>query len=211
MTAPVRVPVSALSAGPRDLEREVAHYLIVVHRLEAGDGFVAFDPESATEADAVLTRADPRRARCELREPRAAKVAATSSVTLVQALVKGEKPEQVVRSATALGVVRIVFVQAERSVVRPSDGPRRLERLRAVALDAARQCGRGDVPELAGPTSPDELLAHWRDRRAYKLCLQPEADFSLLQALESYHASAEVVLLVGPEGGWSEAELRLTA
>lgn len=207
MTALLRVPLSSLGAGERELEREVAHYLVVVHRLAAGDRFVAFDPESATESEAVLLNADPRRARCEIREPRRADVAAPRPVTLLQALCKGDKPEQVVRSATALGVTRIVFVQAERSVVRASEGSWRLGRLRAIAIDAARQSGRGDIPELAGPLSYDRALEELGEREACKLCLHPNASLSLFEALNGAPPEREVALLVGPEGGWSQTEI----
>ena len=203
----VRVAIAKLTVGEHVLEREAAHYLVTVHRLRAGDRFLAFDPESATESDAVLVEAGARRVVCRLEAPRRAELLPSFSLTLVQALAKGDKPEQVVRAATALGVSEVLLVIAERSVVRPAQERSRLERLRAIALDAARQSGRGDVPRLEGPRSVDEVFDEWRGRSGRKLCLEPSAATSLLTALDGWQAEEPVALLVGPEGGWSEREL----
>jgi len=203
----LRVPVTELRAGERVLDRAAAHYLVVVHRLRAGDSFVGFDPEAATEAEAQLIEADARRAVCRFEAPESARLLPAFSLTLVQALGKGDKAEQVIRSATALGARRVTLVVAERSVSRPSGDGARLERWRSVALSAARQSGRGDVPELEGPHPALDVFRRWRDRSAHKLCLHPGADSSLHAALETWRPDEPLALLVGPEGGWSEREL----
>src|SRR5258705_8329015 len=148
-----RAPLSPLISGEQQLPRELGSYLVRVLRLRAGDAFVLFDPEAGTEADAELLRDVPAMAR--LAEPRRAARVSRRDVTLLQGLAKGDKPEHVLRAAVALGASAVTFVRSERSV---AGAELRHERLRAVMLDAARQCGRGDLPELHGLLALDAAL-----------------------------------------------------
>jgi 16S rRNA (uracil1498-N3)-methyltransferase len=200
----VRVPLTALAPGPRDLPREAAHYLCVVHRLESGSTFVAFDPEQGLEAFGKIVLLERARVACELEQPKPAR-GGTLGVTLLQATAKGDRLEQVVRGATALGVERIVLVVAERSVARPADFRR--ERLRAISIEAARQSGRGDVPALDGPVPLDERLVALADWVGLKLCLAPQATVPLATHLNGSAPGSPAVILIGPEGGLSDAEL----
>lgn len=201
----VRVPLTALTAGPRDLAREAAHYLCVVHRLEPGSPFVAFDPELGLEATGTILSVERARVACELDVPTPAR-GGTLGVTLLQATAKGDRLEQVVRGATALGVERIVLVVAERSVARPADV--RHERLRAISIEAARQSGRSDVPPLDGPLPLVEQLAKMAVWNGLKLCLAPRATVPLADRVQSSAPGSPAVILIGPEGGLSDAELR---
>jgi 16S rRNA (uracil1498-N3)-methyltransferase len=137
--------------GRRALAKETALYVTRVHRLGEGDTFVAFDPERAIEADARIVEVGARSVAVQIDAVRPAEVVAPRAVTLVQALGKGDKLDAIVRDATELGAVRIVPVIAERSVVRPADVAGRAQRWRRIAVEAARQCGRGDVPQIDAP------------------------------------------------------------
>jgi 16S rRNA (uracil1498-N3)-methyltransferase len=123
----------------------------------------------------------------------------------VQALGKGDKPERVVRDATALAATRIVFVESARSVVRASawsDDKRR--RFHAIAVEAARQSGRGDVPVIEGPVPLAEAVSQVND--AIRLCLAPGLGRSLRDALQGREADS-IALFVGPEGGFDDGEI----
>jgi 16S rRNA (uracil1498-N3)-methyltransferase len=193
-----RAPFAPLVSGEQQLPKDLGSYLVRVLRLRAGDRFVLFDPDSATEADAELLRDVPALAR--VAEPRAAPRSSKRAVTLVQGLAKGDKPEQVVRAAVALGARAVTFARTERSV---AGAELRLERLRAVMLDAARQCGRGDLPEL-GELVPLDVAASRAG--GLRLLLDPGAEQSLVEVMRSARADAAVTLAVGPEGGFSAAE-----
>src|SRR5262249_23530063 len=106
------------------------------------------------------------------------------------------------RDATELGATRVVPVICERSVARP-DGAR-AARWRRIAVDAARQCGRGDAPAVEGPV-PFVDAVHDAPPDALRLCLDPGAERPLGAALEEDQGQA-VVLAVGPEGGLTPAE-----
>jgi 16S rRNA (uracil1498-N3)-methyltransferase len=118
-------------------------------------------------------------------------------------LAKGDKPEQVLRAAVALGAAQVTFVRTERSV---PGAELRVERLRAVMLDTARQCGRGDLPELA-PLSSLESAVQASD--GLGVLLDPNAPQSLVELLRNASPSQTIALAVGPEGGFSERETRL--
>jgi 16S rRNA (uracil1498-N3)-methyltransferase len=200
----IRVPLSELGPGLRDLTRESAHYLCVVHRLTEGDEFVAFDPEHGLESLARITRVERTRAVCELATPTPARKL-SSGVTLLQSTAKADKLEQVVRAATALGAERVVLVVAERSVSRPADVRR--ERLRALAIEAARQSGRGDLPSIEGPRPLTSELTLLRDFSGLKLCLAPRGRSPLVELLHGHGSGCSAVVLVGPEGGLTDGEL----
>lgn len=202
----LRAPVGLSSAGERELEPATSRYLVRVHRLRPGDAFVAFDVESGLEADAELLVADPRRARVRLGAPRPARVAAPLPVTLLWSLGKGDKPESVIRDATALGVARVVLVTTERSVPRLGERAEgRRERWQSVAREAARQCGRGDVPELSGPLALGEAFGLLAGVRG--VVLDPEAQAPLGEVLSDWRPNEPLCVLIGPEGGLGPREL----
>ncbi len=210
MSKQLRVPISNLQAGELALDAEAARYVARVHRLRPGDTFCAFDPDGAVEADARVLDSRPRSVRCEITALRAASTLGELNVTLVQGLGKADRFDQVVRDATALGVMRVVGVVTERAVSRPSDVESRRDRWRAIAIQAARQCGRGDLPALAGPLSLDAAFSAL-PAAGRRLLLDPDARSSLREALEIWNGLEGLTLLIGPEGGLSPGEIALAS
>jgi 16S rRNA (uracil1498-N3)-methyltransferase len=200
--------LSPISEGELDLDRRQSHYLCHVHRLGPADRFVAFDPLGQIEADAELLQVGSRRARCRLGEVRAARLVSRLNVTLWQALGKGDRIDQVVRDATALGVRRLVVVETARAALRLGDraGPR-AERWRTIAIEAARQSGRGDLPELAGPIRLGQALERLGDSEKRRLCLETGASDTLGEALRGWRREEPLTALIGPEGGFGTDEL----
>lgn len=208
-SALLRVALRSLAAGVHELEPDAAHYVVRVHRLRAGDRFTAFDPAAGVEADAELVEVGRRRTTCSLSSPRPASAVSDLSVTLLQALGKGDKLEQVIAGATALGVTRIVAVRTERTVVtRDALSEARARRWSKAAVEAARQSGRGDVPAIVGPASFEAALA-LADPGAVRLCLHPGGERTLHDGLAGWSGSAPLALLIGPEGGFSPGEIEV--
>lgn len=147
----------------------------------------------------------------------------TPLVTLVQALVKGDRGELAVELATEAGVDAVLPWRAARCVARWDDGPRgdrALARWRSTALAAAKQSRRAWVPEVGEPLGTRELVTRCATLVAsggLALVLHECADSQLagVLAVEGRPAGspavaghvAELLLVVGPEGGISEEEL----
>jgi 16S rRNA (uracil1498-N3)-methyltransferase len=193
-----RAPLTPLLAGEQQLSRELGGYLVRVLRLRAGDAFLLFDPEAGTEAEATLVHDVP--ALVKIGEPRAAARVTRREVVLLQGFAKGDKPEQVLRAAVALGASAVTFVRTERSVF---GAELRHERLRAVMLDAARQCGRAELPTLTGLVDFEACLG---DARGLLLLLDPGAPESLVEVLREAPRDRALTLAVGPEGGFAAVE-----
>jgi 16S rRNA (uracil1498-N3)-methyltransferase len=202
-----RVPLPGLEPGERKLDPKTAHYLCDVLRLRAGERFLAFDPETKLEAEARLAASEDG-TYCGVGALRESARATDTGIVLVQALGKGDKTEQVVRAATALGVSELHLVESARSVSRVnerSEGKR--ARWEAIALDAARQCGRADVPKIVGPHALEREFDAWREQNAIKLCLVPGAAQSLRALTEAWTVGSPIAILIGPEGGLSAEEV----
>jgi 16S rRNA (uracil1498-N3)-methyltransferase len=120
------------------------------------------------------------------------------ALTVAFAPVKGERPEWVVQKLTELGIDRIVPLLSERSVVRWSGarGKATVEKLRRVAREAAAQCRRVWLPEIADTVRFSEL----RD-------LGGDGQVVLAQLSGDRPSMRQHVVAVGPEGGWSSDEL----
>lgn len=201
----LRVAVEGLAPGELRLAGDAAHYVLRVHRQAPGATLALFDPLAALEADATLVAADKRGALCEVTGVRPSPYRA-HPIELLQAVGKGDKPERIIRDATALGVARIVLVQTERTVVK-LDGERaeaRRERWQRVAVDAARQSERGDVPRIAGPVPLEAALE--AVSASERLVLAPGAE-PLGDRLVRWSLPSPLAFVVGPEGGLSDAEL----
>jgi 16S rRNA (uracil1498-N3)-methyltransferase len=205
MARKVRVALEGLRPGEHPITGEPARYLTRVLRLREGAPFTAFDPSARLEAEATLVEVGRDTVRARFDEVRPASHTGMQGVTLVQCAGKGDKVDDVVRAATALGATSIVIATSERSVARSTASDERSARLQAIALDAARQSGRGDLPTLRGPVPLAVVLAEAGTSDALKLCLEPTAELTLGRAL-SERADRDLVLLVGPEGGFSDAE-----
>lgn len=203
MGSKLRVPFAPLVKGDATLPEDASHYVARVRRLREGDSIVLFDTDARTEADASITRVDKKRVRVEVGSLRAASVIGALPVTLLWAVGKGDKPERVIREATMLGVRRIVIVESLHSVPR---GQKRLERWQSVALDAARQSGRGDLPELVLSESFEVALSRTEGQR---FVLVPDSEQTLTRALGKWKGGEPVSVAIGPEGGFSAEELSL--
>lgn len=190
----IRLPMDDLAAGERELDAEQARYVVRVHRLRAGDAFVAFDPKRATEADGEVLSRD----RVRLGEPRPAAVAARA-VTWIHGCPKGDKADAIVRDATELGATRIIFVHTARIVAKPPSS--RVERWARIAREAARQCGRADAPEIAIETKWESALAAPAETR---VCLDPRGA-PLRDVLA--RAKGSLAFAAGPEGGLTDGEI----
>jgi 16S rRNA (uracil1498-N3)-methyltransferase len=192
------------------LPRDEAGHLTRVLRLSAGDTVAVFDGRGR-EFLAQIATAGRSDVRVRLLSPIEAAREPVVFVTLVQAVLKGDKMDDVVRDAVMLGVSiiqPIVTMRAEVTVAALSRGGR-VDRWRRVALASVKQSGRAVLPEIRGPLTFNDWLADRRPDLTVMLVepsVQTEAE--TLGFLRDQPAPPEAALVVGPEGGWVEAEWR---
>jgi 16S rRNA (uracil1498-N3)-methyltransferase len=180
-----------------------ANHILRVLRLRPGDAIAAFDGRGG-EYEARIEGLRKDAVSVAVGALRAIERESPLAVTLAQGISRGERMDLVVQKATELGVRRIVPLVTERSVVRldAKQADAKLRHWRAVAIAACEQCGRNTLPELDAPTSlPAFLSAAAPD--AARLVLSPQGDLRV----RDLNPAAALVVLIGPEGGLSTAEL----
>jgi 16S rRNA (uracil1498-N3)-methyltransferase len=203
------VPAERLAGARLVLADEDHQHVARVLRARAGDRLTLFDGAGA-EVDAEVARVGKRDTELVLGARRAgAPTAAPVAITLLVAPPRGERMDLLVQKSTELGVARIVPVIAERSVARPE--PARRARWEKIAREAARQCGRADVPRVDGPVALAAALAA-SDLPATRFALwEGERGQSLRARLAAAPAPPAAALLVGPEGGLPPEEIAAAA
>jgi 16S rRNA (uracil1498-N3)-methyltransferase len=187
-------------------DADETRHMAVVLRLGPGDTVIAADGRGreytvrleALAPAATGTVLDVGRTRAE----------SPLAVTLVQGVPKGDKMESIVRAATELGVTRVVPAITARTIVRlePPRWRDRARRWQRVAGEAAKQCGRAVVPEVATPRPLAEALDAVDD--ALRVCLWEGHAPALDEVLAGITTPPpSLAALVGPEGGLARDEV----
>jgi 16S rRNA (uracil1498-N3)-methyltransferase len=184
------------------LTGDEAHHLIRVLRLGVGDEVELFDGVGhAWTAKIVEIERHEVRVESEVNGRYTQEM--RPSVTLLAAMPKGDRAEWLVEKAVEIGVERLVPLITHRTVVEP--GAAKLERLRRRVIEACKQCGRNRLMEVGGLVSFAEVV------EGYETSLRLLADQGGLPVSRwPRPGTREVVIAVGPEGGW-EPEERLRA
>jgi 16S rRNA (uracil1498-N3)-methyltransferase len=191
---------------------EAAHATRVL-RLAAGDRIHVFDGRGH-EFQATITRSAKHDVDVLVGEPIVPARERRTAVTLAQAMLKGEKMDDVVRDAVMMGVTTIVPLVTERTEVPASalQHGRRRERWERIAVVSTKQCGRAVVPSIEEPCALREFCERTLPRGGVRfMFVEPTAadDADGVNVPQAPSASAAVI--VGPEGGWSPQEVAMTA
>jgi 16S rRNA (uracil1498-N3)-methyltransferase len=202
-----RVFVEEPLASGRELRlgTAAAAHVSRVLRLGTGDGLTLFDGRGGEYA-AEIIEAKGTVVRARIFEHRPIERESPLAITLVQGISRGERMDWVIQKATELGVAVIVPVATERSVVKldASQGQKKRDHWRAIAIAACEQCGRNRLPVLASPVVFDRWLAE-PPKDGARVLLDPAAD----RGLSAMGRVAAVTLLIGPEGGLASGEREL--
>ncbi|MBB2200343.1 16S rRNA (uracil(1498)-N(3))-methyltransferase [Gluconacetobacter tumulisoli] len=194
-----------------DLMPAHAHYLGTVLRLGAGDEVALFnarDGEWLARIEAIRRDRGQVRLHRQVRPPTIGPEEAATGPVLLFAPLKRDATDLVIRMGTELGVGRFLPVLTERTNTHRVNGAR----LAAIAVEAAEQCERLDVPEVEGPLPLVDRLAAWpQGRRLFVAAERPaQRDGAAdVDAARDEGPRDGDGLLVGPEGGFSAAEVAL--
>lgn len=209
------LPPAAWNPGALRLSGGEAHHARNVLRLQPGDKAVLFNG-SGREITAEVTALAGRDV--ELRKlHEAATPPLRCRITLGQAIPKGKNMDLIVQKAVEIGAAEIVPIMSDRTIVRlaEDEAAQKQEKWQTVAIEAAKQCGQNWLPEVHTPRTLGQFFT---ERHALDLqligSLQSDA-LHLKQILADYTAAHDasrptsVLMLIGPEGDFTPAELNL--
>jgi 16S rRNA (uracil1498-N3)-methyltransferase len=190
------------TANTVTLTPEQQHYLVRVLRLAGGDRFIAICDQKWWLAQLQSSPAEAK-----LLEPVIIQTELAQPITLLAALPKGSGFDEVVRTTTELGVATIIPLLTARTILNPSTS--KLERWRRIAAEAAEQSCRQRVPEIFAPITFKNALALVQtegfNQQRHLICVTEPGGINLWQALSNL-SQLGILIMVGPEGGWTPEE-----
>lgn len=185
---------------------EEAQHISRVLRMKKGDKVTLCDGEG-TFYEAVLTDFSEKCVTADILSSRRAETEPKLQVTIFQGVPKNPKLETIVQKLTEIGVVRIVPVATVRAVAK-LDKPAKIDRLRKIAREAAKQSKRGIIPCVTDCVSFKEAVKMAAEADLALIPYEEEREVSLRKALAG-KAPETVAVMIGPEGGFDSEEIKL--
>ncbi len=188
-----------------------ARHIVQSLRLAKGDWLVVSDGRGRSFRTEI-TSSRPSEVVVAVKEELTAKTAATPPALAIAAT-RSERLEWAVQKAVELGCRRILLFNSERTV-RRIEGPaaKKIERIRRIALEAAKQSGLPFVPKVEGPVEFARLCTMLKEFDPRIMLYEGEGKRSIRDALPRPGAEiGEGVIIVGPEGGFTDAEVAAAA
>ncbi len=193
-----------LTIGARlDLPEEIAHHVFVL-RLQSGDKIELFNGEGGAYV-AVLNEIGKKRAIAEIKLHLTHECELPFGLSLAQALPEGSKMDWIIEKAIELGVNSIQPLAAQRSVVKlnAERAEKKSRHWHSIITAASEQCGRNRIAHLGELVEVQKWLQQQDIHK--RILLTPRSDQSLAEWAR-HHPAQAVTIMVGPEGGFSDAE-----
>ena len=193
-----------ISDGTVRLSGDESKHIAGVLRMKAGDRVILIDGKGSEWLAEILS-ADVQSVVLRLLEERSCGADPSVRVTLFQCLPKQGKMETIIQKCVELGVYRIVPTVSARCVVKPEGMTNKLARWNKVSVEAAKQCGRANVPEVAPAIKLTDINLSGFDTAM--IAYENENDVSLKDVLHSDGEKRDIALIIGPEGGFEYGEV----
>ena len=205
------IPPETWNIDALALDEAETHHAVDVLRMNPGDKAVVFNGRGAEATVEVATITRKSVTLKKLLQGKSAPIGC--QITLAQAVPKGKNMDLIVQKAVELGVAAISPLISERTVVQveEDDAARKQQKWQAVAIEAAKQCGQNWLPRVDPPRSPKEFFSHPAKHDLMLIAsLQPDAmHLKKFLAENTGKAPKSVLVLVGPEGDFTPAEIGL--
>lgn len=180
-------------------------HIVKVLRLKPGASITLFDSNS-TEYYGKISDINKKEIVISIDGSEKVNTDSPIEIILLQGMPKADKMDYIIEKATELGVHRIVPVITERSQIRDRD---RLKRWERIALEASKQCGRTKPTIIENTLNFDEAIKRYKDREL-PIILQVNTEVTAKDYIKnSLQAPQNIVLFVGPEGGFTDNEVLL--
>lgn len=187
---------------------EDAHHISNVLRMEKGEQIIACCGDGLDYIAEITNIAkDCVTANVIKTEP--SKGESNIKITLFQGLPKGEKFDTVIQKSVELGVFEIVPIMLKRCVVKIDSKKKsaKTERWNKITLSAAKQCGRGIVPQVKEPLDIKEAALLMKNFDLVIVAYEEEKETTLKDVLTSCGEVKNIAVVIGPEGGIEKEEL----
>ncbi len=205
------VDVNQIVNGEVTLTGDDAHHVSRSLRMAAGEQITVCDG-NGMEYRCELTAFLPDHVRGRILEQRAAETEPPYQATVWQALPKGEKLDTIIQKSVECGAVEISLFESERCIVRAKDGDRKGDRRNRIALEAAKQCGRGIIPKVTASVTFREAVREASKADLALFCYEGEGTRPLPEVVKSFRECFQsetvpkITVMVGSEGGFSKLE-----
>lgn len=203
------VPKENITGERIIIEGEEAHHIIDVMRLGEGDDVVVFDGEGTEYAGKIVQVASNRKSLQVLTiETRDSSSDLSVKITIAQSIPKKEKMDYIMQKATELGVHSIIPIITDRTIVRPRDksSSKKVSRWSKITLEAAKQCGRSDVPLIDEIIKFSALKDIFDNYELVLFACLSDDTVSLKEAIPK-SPPENILIVIGPEGGFSPKEI----
>jgi 16S rRNA (uracil1498-N3)-methyltransferase len=191
-----------VSAHRAALTGDHAGHLVRVLRVRVGQEFDIATASTVRRGRIISVSSD----RVEFDLGEEVPAATSANLTLLLSVFKFDRFEWAIEKCTELGVARIIPVIARRTDAHlASAAPKRVERWRKIALQAAEQSRRASPPQVDDPVKLAQAVA---TSGALRMVLSETERSVLLRDVLASHGDGEILLAIGPEGGWTDDELQ---
>lgn len=193
------------------IEGSDVNHMKNVLRMCCGEELMVSDGNNLQYRCSVETY-EEERAILRILEEKAVDTELISRIYLFQGLPKQDKMELIVQKSVELGVYRIIPVSTRRSVVKLDEkkARKKRERWQQIAVSAAKQAGRGYIPEVAPVTSYQEALGQAKELDVILIPYELEREMQAAkEIIEAIRPGQSVAVFIGPEGGFEKEEVEL--
>lgn len=183
--------------------RDAEH--IKVLRLRPGEKMTICDGKG-TDYICSLIRSDKDEAEAEILEVASCPAEPTVFVTVLCGLPKGDKTDYIIQKSVEAGASEIAFFYSERCIARPETAGKKLERWQRIAEEAAKQSGRGIIPEVKWFAEYAEALDAAKETDLPLFMYETGEREGMSQALRTARTAKTAAIITGPEGGFEKEE-----
>jgi len=185
------------------LSAEEAHHARDVLRLKVGDAVNVFDGEGREFSGTLAKLTKTSGEIADVTEVAPSAPESNLAITQASVVIPGDKYDLVVQKAVELGVVNFIPLTSVRCEIKLKDIERRLQRLRRIALDAAKQCGRARLMQIAEPRNVKDVLREFAEKGVCRIFFSERDGGGLSLA----SPPEDLAFVIGPKGGWDDSEL----